>query len=74
MNQFSELRLNTPALGKPLGYVDQTTFPLPKLHNALRNISDEIHNHRGFKVLRGIPVSKHTREENIIIYAVFPLT
>ena len=57
------------ALNKPLGYVNQETFPLPKLHAALRKISEEIHNGRGFKVVRGIPVAKHSREENIIIFA-----
>jgi len=59
----------TTALGKPLGFVDQDTFPLPKLHAALRNISDEVHNRRGFKVLRGLPFDKHDRVENIVIYA-----
>ncbi|SMY28610.1 unnamed protein product [Zymoseptoria tritici ST99CH_1A5] len=57
------------ALNIPLGHVSQDTFPLPNLHSALRKISDELHNGRGFKVLRGLPVTKHTREENIIIYA-----
>lgn len=53
----------------PLGYIDQDTFPLQSTHKTLRSISDEIHNGRGFKVLRGLPVTKHTREENVIIYA-----
>jgi hypothetical protein len=57
------------ALNIPLGHVNQDTFPLPNLHYSLRKISDELHNGRGFKVLRGLPVTKHTREENIIIYA-----
>ena len=52
-----------------MGYISQETFPLLKLHQALRNISDEVHNAYGFKVLRGLPVAKHTREENVIIYA-----
>ncbi|KAM7222993.1 hypothetical protein V8F06_001549 [Rhypophila decipiens] len=56
-------------LGKSLGSVSQETFPLPKLRNTLRDISREIHNGHGFKVIRGVPVSKYTREENIIIYA-----
>ena len=59
----------TTALNKPLGYISQETFPLPKLHDTLRNISHEIHHEYGFKVLRGLPVSRHTREENVIIYA-----
>ncbi|KIW19444.1 hypothetical protein PV08_00016 [Exophiala spinifera] len=57
------------ALNKPLGFIDQDTFPLPTLHSALREVSFELHHGHGFKVLRGLPVSKHTREENIIIYA-----
>ena len=57
------------ALGKPLGYINQNTFPLPKLHDKLREISKELHFGHGFKVLRGLPVSRHSREENIIIYA-----
>lgn len=57
------------SLNKPLGFVSKDTFPLPKAHKALREISNEIHNGRGFKVLRGLPVTKHSREDNIIIYA-----
>ncbi|KAF2761605.1 Clavaminate synthase-like protein [Pseudovirgaria hyperparasitica] len=57
------------SLNKPWGFIDQTTFPLPKLNPVLRDISREVHNGHGFKVLRGLPVSKHTREENVIIYA-----
>ncbi|RMZ77173.1 hypothetical protein DV737_g4504, partial [Chaetothyriales sp. CBS 132003] len=56
------------ALNKPLGYIDQTTFPLPKLHSALRDVSRELHFGHGFKVVRGIPVDRHSREENIILY------
>ncbi|KAL4916767.1 hypothetical protein BDW62DRAFT_211736 [Aspergillus aurantiobrunneus] len=57
------------ALNVPLGLVNQETFPLPKLHDVLRSISKEVHRGRGFKVVRGVPVDQHTREENIIIYA-----
>ncbi|KAJ6782559.1 hypothetical protein PWT90_01387 [Aphanocladium album] len=56
-------------LGKPLGQLTQDTFPLPNLHPILRDISKEIHNGHGFKVVRGVPVEKYSREENIIIYA-----
>ena len=59
----------TSALGKPLGYISQETFPLPNLHTVLRNISQEIHFGHGFKVVRGLPVEKHTREDNYILYA-----
>jgi hypothetical protein len=56
-------------LGKPLGYIDQTTFPLPKLHASLRAVSRELHHGHGFKVVRGLPVKEHTREDNLILYA-----
>ncbi|KAM3435178.1 hypothetical protein NHJ13734_005663 [Beauveria thailandica] len=57
------------SLGKPLGEITQDTFPLPTLHAVLRDVSREIHNGHGFKVVRGIPVEKYTREENIAVYA-----
>ncbi|KAL1959403.1 hypothetical protein VTO42DRAFT_2206 [Malbranchea cinnamomea] len=56
------------SLQKPIGFVNQGTFPLPNLHSTLRAISDELHNGHGFKVIRGLPVDKYSREENIIIY------
>ncbi|KAL2813643.1 hypothetical protein BDW59DRAFT_167451 [Aspergillus cavernicola] len=56
-------------LGVSLGHVNQETFLLPTLHDTLRSISQEIHQGRGFKVIRGVPVDSHTREENVIIYA-----
>ncbi|KAK5662267.1 hypothetical protein OQA88_8172 [Cercophora sp. LCS_1] len=57
------------SLNLPLGYITQETFPLPTLHKTLRQISHEIHHGHGFKVIRGVPVDNHTREENIAIYA-----
>lgn len=57
------------ALNKSFGYINRTTFPLPRLHNVLREQSRNLHFGRGFFVLRGIPVDKYTKEENIIIYA-----
>ncbi len=42
---------------------------MPKLHSTLRDISHEIHAGHGFKVVKGVPVTRYTREENIIIYA-----
>lgn len=61
--------MRTKDTGKSLGYINQQTFPLPTLHSRLRSVSNDIHNTFGFKVIRGIPVKKYTREENIIVYA-----
>ena len=57
------------ALGKSLGHINQETFPLPKLHNTLREISRELHFDHGFKVVRGLPVAHHSRQDNVILYA-----
>ncbi|KAF4970845.1 hypothetical protein FSARC_2211 [Fusarium sarcochroum] len=62
LNHFKSLNL-------PLGYISQETFPLPRLHDTLRAISKEIHQGHGFKVVRGVPVDKYTREENLTVYA-----
>lgn len=56
-------------LNKSLGEISQETFPLPTLHPRLRSISNDIHNGHGFKVVRGVPVEKYSRVENVIIYA-----
>ncbi|KAJ5578206.1 uncharacterized protein N7459_007170 [Penicillium hispanicum] len=56
------------ALNKPLGYINQSTFPLPQLHPTLRDLSKELHNGRGFFVLRGLRIDDYSREDNIIIY------
>ncbi|KAJ5188438.1 Taurine catabolism dioxygenase TauD/TfdA [Penicillium cf. griseofulvum] len=57
------------ALNLPLGHINQSTFPLPTLHPALRDISKEIHTGRGFVVLRGLRIDDYSREDNVIIYA-----
>ncbi|KAJ5633851.1 hypothetical protein N7528_001693 [Penicillium herquei] len=56
------------ALKKPLGHISQLTFPLPNLHSALRDLSNELHNGRGFFVLRGLRIDSYSREDNVIIY------
>lgn len=61
--------LTRVGLNLPIGHVSQETFPLSNLHQTLRGISKEIHLGHGFKVVRGVPVSGYTREENIILYA-----
>jgi hypothetical protein len=69
LNVPLSLTVLVPVLGKPLGYISQETFPLPTLHPVLRNLSKELHTGHGFFVLRGLPVDKYTREENVTIYA-----
>lgn len=38
------------------------------MRKILRRISHDVHEVRGFAVLRGIPVDKYTRHENVVIY------
>lgn len=56
-------------LSKPLGRLSRTTFPLPTLGPILSTLARSLHAGRGFFVLRTIPVSCYSREDNIIIYA-----
>ncbi|KAI8715107.1 TauD domain-containing protein [Fusarium sp. LHS14.1] len=69
IEEIDEALKNFKSLSLPLGYISQKTFVLPKLHDKLRAISKEIHQGHGFKVVRGVPVDKYTREENMIVYA-----
>uniref|UniRef100_A0A8H7Y691 TauD/TfdA-like domain-containing protein n=1 Tax=Psilocybe cubensis TaxID=181762 RepID=A0A8H7Y691_PSICU len=57
------------ALDKPFGYISPATFPLPTLAPVLSELAHELHNGRGFFVLRTIPVDSYSREDNILIYA-----
>ncbi|KLU91232.1 taurine catabolism dioxygenase TauD [Magnaporthiopsis poae ATCC 64411] len=58
------------SLNLPLGHIDATTFPLPKLHGELRRLSrEQLHRGHGFFVIRGVPVDAYSREDNIAIYA-----
>lgn len=56
-------------LCQPLGYVNQNTFPLKDLHTKLRQVSQDVHAGFGFKVVRGVPVEKYSREDVLAIYA-----
>ncbi|KAJ5559924.1 hypothetical protein N7513_002323 [Penicillium frequentans] len=59
---------NFKALDLPLGFIDQTTFPLPNLHAELRKLSRELHLGRGFFIIRGLRIDDYSREDNMIIY------
>ena len=51
------------------GHISAQTFPLPTLGPALFELSKELHQGRGFFVLRTIPVDLYSKEDNILIYA-----
>ncbi|CDM31865.1 hypothetical protein DTO013E5_1897 [Penicillium roqueforti] len=55
-------------LNQPMETLDPSTFPLPNLHSILRSASDNLHSGYGFTLIRGIPVERYSRQENMIIY------
>ncbi|KAK6525436.1 hypothetical protein TWF694_005573 [Orbilia ellipsospora] len=57
------------SLEVPLGHISASTFPLPNLSASLRDLSKELHNGRGFFVLRTIPVDSYSKEDIGIVYA-----
>lgn len=56
-----ERKIEYPALCKH-------NFILPSLGPVLQRLSFDLHNGKGFFVLRGLQPSKYSREDNIIIY------
>ncbi|KAK1145206.1 hypothetical protein N8T08_004358 [Aspergillus melleus] len=69
LNEIDSALRAFEAIKRPLGYINNETFPLPTLRPILRALSRDLHLGRGFFVLRGLRVDKYTREENLIIYA-----
>ncbi|RXW23662.1 hypothetical protein EST38_g2214 [Candolleomyces aberdarensis] len=54
--------------GLHTGLASSTTFPLPTLGPVLRALSEELHNGRGFFVLRTIPIESYTRSDIVLLY------
>jgi hypothetical protein len=48
--------------------VNNDNFPLPVLQQALHDLSTEVHEGKGFFVLRGIDQDKYSTEEITIIF------
>ncbi|KAK6829137.1 hypothetical protein RU639_003327 [Aspergillus parasiticus] len=55
-------------LAQPMEALNPSTFPLPGLSSILRSVSGNLHSGYGFTLIRGVPVERYTREENMIIY------
>ncbi|OCK91311.1 Clavaminate synthase-like protein [Cenococcum geophilum 1.58] len=56
-------------LGLTKDEISQTTFPLPGLRARLLQTAQEVHQGRGFAVLRGLDPSKYSLADNVILYA-----
>ena len=48
--------------------LNRSTFPLPVLGPVLERLSVEVHEGRGFFILKGHDPKVYSREENVIIY------
>ena len=55
-------------LGLNVEEVNPRNFPLPSLVLRLRSLALEIHNGRGFFVLRGLDPTRYSSEDNTLIY------
>ena len=55
-------------LGLNVEEVNPRNFPLPSLALRLRSLVLELHNGRGFFVLRGLDLTKYLPEDNTLIY------
>ncbi|KAF8954541.1 taurine catabolism dioxygenase TauD [Flammula alnicola] len=55
-------------LGLHFGYISPETFPLPTLGPVLKDLARELHDGRGFFVLRTIPVDSYSKADNVLIY------
>ncbi|KAJ5664133.1 hypothetical protein N7507_004864 [Penicillium longicatenatum] len=68
LDEIDAALVSFKAIRKPLGYLNELNFPLPTLRPILRGLSNELHNGRGFFVLRGLRIDSHSREDNVTIY------
>lgn len=57
-----------PDRGFDMFEANSTTFTLPRLQYALEGLSNELHNGKGFVILRGLDSVGITREDKIILY------
>ena len=56
------------AAGRAMGAISPETFPLPRLAPVLARVKRDLLEGRGFAVLRGLPVERHTTEESAVAY------
>jgi hypothetical protein len=48
--------------------IEEADFPLPGLHDRLKDISDQVLNGRGVALIKGVPVERYSRREAAIAY------
>jgi hypothetical protein len=61
LNQVKSNGLEIPAISRE-------DFPLPTFSKSLDGIAEELETGRGFTLLRGVPVERHTEEDSRILY------
>ncbi|KAK3114205.1 hypothetical protein LTR53_007705 [Teratosphaeriaceae sp. CCFEE 6253] len=55
-------------LGLDGSEIDSSNFPLPATHKFLQGIAREVHEGRGFAVLRGLNAKRFNIEDNILLF------
>ena len=54
--------------GLPLGLISRALFPLPEFGNFLRRLQTDLRKGKGFKLIRGLPVSRYNAEVYATIF------
>ena len=70
-NDIAELSAalqNVKSRGLDIPEIGKQDFPLPTLSKKLAAISGELQTGRGFTLIRGLPVERHSPEESKILY------
>lgn len=58
---WKRLSLSLPSLSR-------STFQLPRLGPVLRQLADNIYNGIGVQILRGIPIQRYDKEDQLAIF------
>ncbi|KAH7417717.1 taurine catabolism dioxygenase TauD [Cadophora sp. MPI-SDFR-AT-0126] len=48
--------------------VDRSNFPLPRLQQTLGSLAEDIHNGKGFCILRGLEADRYCLEDSMIVF------
>ncbi|KAH8649149.1 taurine catabolism dioxygenase family protein [Xylariales sp. PMI_506] len=55
-------------LGRSLSEITRQDFPLPNLGSTLRKLAENIYNGTGVQILRGFPIQKYEKEDQLIAF------
>jgi hypothetical protein len=55
-------------LGLDGNFVNSDNFPLPQLQHVLRRLADDLHNGRGFCLIRGLEPGRYCIEDRTVVF------